>query len=324
MDNSILYPALFAIAIVLLGLALASGGNDKTAVRVKEVAKSNERQLKRKTIDADEQRRKKLMGNLKDLEMKEKQLRAARVSLTAQLEQAGLSITPQNYWMMSLGAGLFAAAIMFLLHKPIYMIGGAGVAAGLGLPRWVVNFLKGMRQKKFTAEFANAIEVIVRGVKSGLPLMECLKVIGREAQEPLASEFRRVTDQTAMGIPLDQALGKMFERMPLPEVSFFTIVLAIQQKAGGNLSEALGNLATVLRARKLMKEKVNALSSEAKASAMIIGALPIAVTVMVYFTSPDYIMQLFTDKTGHFALMVGGGMMLSGVLVMRQMINFDI
>lgn len=324
MDNSILYPAIFAIAIFMLGFAFVTGVDDKTTARVKDVAKSNERQLRRKVVDADEQRRKKLMGNLKDLELKERQMRAARVSLAAQLEQAGLNITPQTYWMMSIGAGLFAAAVMFILHKPVYMMAGAGIAVGLGLPRWVVNFVKGGRQKKFSAEFANAIEVIVRGVKSGLPLMECLKVIGREAQEPLAGEFRRVTDQTSMGIPLDQALAKMFERVPLPEVSFFTIVLAIQQKAGGNLSEALGNLATVLRARKLMKEKVNALSSEAKASAMIIGALPIAVTVMVYFTSPDYIMQLFTDKTGHFALMVGGGMMGTGIFVMRQMINFDI
>ncbi len=324
MDNSVLYPAIFAISIFLLGFAFVTGVDDKTAVRVKEVAKTNEKQIRRKVVDADEQRRKKLMGNLKDLELKEKQMRAARVSLSAKIEQAGLNITPQTYWMMSAGAALVTAAIVFMMHKPIYMIGGAAIAMGLGLPRWVINILIGLRQGKFSAEFANAIEVIVRGVKSGLPLMECLKVIGREAQEPLAGEFRRVTDQTAMGIPLDQALAKMFERVPLPEVSFFTIVLAIQQKAGGNLSEALGNLATVLRARKLMKEKVNALSSEAKASAMIIGALPIAVTVMVYFTSPDYIMQLFTDKTGHFALMVGGGMMGTGIFVMRQMINFDI
>jgi tight adherence protein B len=140
----------------------------------------------------------------------------------------------------------------------------------------------------------------------------------------LGSEFRRLCDAMSMGVPLEQALTKMFERMPLPEVSFFAIVLSIQLKAGGNLSEALNNLSVVLRSRKLMREKINALSSEAKASAYIIGALPICVCVMVYVTSPDYMMLLFTDPTGHMNLLIGLTMMVIGILVMRHMINFDI
>jgi tight adherence protein B len=174
------------------------------------------------------------------------------------------------------------------------------------------------------AEFANAIDVIVRGVKSGLPLNECLKIIAREAPQPLAGEFQRLCDSVSMGVPMDQGLTKLFERMPLPEVSFFSIVLSIQLKAGGNLSEALHNLSLVLRSRKLMREKINALSSEAKASAGIIGALPICVMVMVYITSPAYMGLLFSDPTGHMGLLIGATMMTMGILVMRQMINFDI
>lgn len=323
MDYTIILPFAFAFAIFLMGFAFASDNNDITDTRVKEIAKSKEIALKRKT-DPDQERRKKMMGNLKDLELKERQMRKARLSTAAQIEQAGLNISESTFWMMSGGAAFAAAAAMFIVNMPIQFALGAAIAAGLGLPRWVLIILKKIRQGKFSEEFASAIEVIVRGVKSGLPLMECLKMIGREAGEPLAGEFRRVVDQTSMGIPMDQALAKFYERMPLSEVSFFTIVLAIQQKAGGNLSEALGNLSTVLRARKLMREKVKALSSEAKASAGIIGALPVAVCIMVGFTSPDYIKLLFTDKTGHFMLMVGAGMMGSGLLVMRKMINFEI
>src|SRR5262249_16750472 len=158
-------------------------------------------------------------------------------------------------------------------------IAGLFVAAFLGLPRWMLGFLKGMRQKKFSEQMADGIEIIVRGVKSGLPLNQCLKIIAAEAQEPMRTEFQMLVDGNQMGVPLDQNLQKMYERMPLPEVNFFSIVLIIQQKTGGNLSEALGNLANVLRSRKLLKAKINALSSEAKASAGIIGALPFVVAV---------------------------------------------
>lgn len=322
MDYSLILPLAFALGIFLIGFAFASEDKDITNTRVKEIASSKELAIKRK-IDPDNERRKKMMGNLKELEYKEKQMRKARLSLSSQIEQAGLNISDTTFWLMSLGAGLAAAAVVMILRAPLHFAGGAAVAAGLGLPRWILIILKKMRQGKFSEEFASAIEVIVRGVKSGLPLMECLKMIGREAGEPLAGEFRRVVDQTAMGVPLGQALEKFYERMPLPEVSFFTIVLAIQQKAGGNLSEALGNLSTVLRSRKLMREKVKALSSEAKASAGIIASLPVAVCIMVGITTPNYIKLLFTDPTGHFMLMIGAGMMASGIFVMRKMINFE-
>lgn len=317
-------PFIIFIGIVIIGFAFASDNNEAQNKRIQGIAKTKENSIKRKQSDPDGDRRKKLMGNLKDLEIKEKQLRKARLSISAKIEQAGFNFSEANFWLMCIGVGVFGALIAFILRQPIYIVAGAGVVAGFGLPQWILKFFISKRQKKFIAEFATGIEVIVRGVKSGLPLMECLKVIGREAAEPLSGEFRRLVDQQSMGVPFEQALAKLFERMPLPEVSFFSIVLTIQAKAGGNLSEALQNLATVLRSRKLMREKVQALSSEAKASAMIIGSLPIIVCVMVSISSPQYIGLLFNDPMGHMFLMIGLGMMATGIITMRNMINFDL
>jgi len=164
--------------------------------------------------------------------------------------------------------------------------------------------------------------VIVRGVKSGLPLNQCLRIISAESPEPLRTEFQNLCDSQAMGVPLEQSMQRMYDRMPLPEVNFFSIVLVIQQKTGGNLSESLGNLSSVLRSRKLMTEKVKALSAEAKASAMIIGALPIIVMGLVYFTRPQYISVLFTDPMGHLILLGAAVMMSMGIFIMHKMVNF--
>jgi tight adherence protein B len=323
MDRSLVLPASIALAVVLFGVALASGGSETAGKRIEAVSKRKETNLRRKA-DPEADRRKKLIGGIKEIEAREKQLRKARLSITSRLQQAGLSITPATFYAVSVGVGLVAGMLTLFSGQPAHFALGAAFAGGFGLPRWVLGFLVGRRQKKFVAEFAGSIEVIVRGVKSGLPLNECLKIIGREAPEPLSGEFRRLVDQVSLGVPFDAALAKFYERMPLSEVSFFSIVLAIQQKAGGNLSEALQNLATVLRSRRMMREKVNALSSEAKASAGIIGALPVVVCILVGITSPDYMALLFTDPTGHMGLMVGAGMMTMGILVMRNMINFDI
>jgi tight adherence protein B len=323
MDGNLLIPLAIAAGVIMIGFALSSDGNAEMDKRVKSVAKERESSLRRK-VDPDAERKKKMLGGIKDLKMRENQMRRARLSIAARIDQAGLTMPERTFWMASGGAGLFAAFVVFIVGQPAYIALAAGCVAGLGLPRWVLGFLVGGRQKKFTAEFANAIDVIVRGVKSGLPLNECLKIIAREAPEPLAGEFRRLCDSLSMGVPLDQGLTKMFERMPLPEVSFFSIVLSIQLKAGGNLSEALNNLSVVLRARKHMREKINALSSEAKASAGIIGALPVVVCCIISVTSPDYMGLMFSDPTGHMGLLAGAGMMSMGIFVMRQMINFDI
>jgi tight adherence protein B len=200
---------------------------------------------------------------------------------------------------------------------------GLGFAGALGLPRWLLSFLKKRREAKFLAAFPDAVDIVVRGVKAGLPLLDCMKMITAEAPEPLKSEFRAIIETQAIGIPLGEACGKLYERMPLPEANFFGIVIAIQQKAGGNLAEALGNLSRVLRDRKKMKGKIQAMSQEAKASASIIGALPVAVMTLVWITSPQYINLLFTEPLGHVMLAASVMWMAMGVLVMKKMINFD-
>jgi tight adherence protein B len=191
-----------------------------------------------------------------------------------------------------------------------------------GVPRWVLNKLVKRRQKKFQSELANAIDVVVRGVKSGLPLNECLQIIARESPEPIAGEFRYVVEQMRVGIPLGEALDRLIVRMPLAEVKFLAIVISIQQQAGGNLSEALGNLSGVLRDRFRMEMKVKALSAEAKSSAGVLGSLPPGVMFMTYMSSPDYIMPLFNTTVGNLLMLVGAFWMFCGIMVMKKMINF--
>ena len=179
------------------------------------------------------------------------------------------------------------------------------------------------RSNKVANQFADALDVLVRGIKSGLPITEGLQVIAQESPEPLGAEFKLVADNLKMGTTLERALLQMYKRNPISDINFFVIVMSIQAKSGGNLSEALGNLSSVIRARKMMKEKVKALSAEAKASGYIIGALPIVVGLMVYFSTPNYIMELFITETGNFFLLIAGVMMFLGVMVMRMMMNFD-
>jgi tight adherence protein B len=291
----------------LRGLADGSGGNAAQSAR-----------------DAAASRRKAVTESLKEIESR--QSAVEKVSLRLRLQRAGLTITPRTYWIASAACGLVLALLVNLLLPAsgtrlllAFVVGLVGV---FGLPRWVVSKLTTRRQNKFLRELANAIEIIVRGIKSGLPLNECLGTIGRESAEPLAGEFREVVEQQKVGVPLGEALERLTTRMPLAEVRFFTIVIAIQQQAGGNLSEALGNLATVLRERFRLKMKVKALSAEAKASAAVLASLPPAVMFMVYGASPDYIQPLFATHAGKFMLMFSAVWMLIGVLVMRKMINF--
>jgi tight adherence protein B len=205
------------------------------------------------------------------------------------------------------------------------LIGAVGLAfaAGFGLPRWTLNFLKKRREKAFLRALPDAVDVIVRGIKAGLPLFESIKVVAADSPEPLKSEFLAIIETQAIGMPLGEACTRLYERMPVPEANFFGIVIAIQQKSGGNLSEALGNLSKVLRDRKKMAEKIQAMSMEAKASAGIIGSLPPIVMLLVYLSTPDYISLLWTHPTGQLMLVGCVIWMSIGIFVMKRMINFD-
>lgn len=315
--------ALAALAVGAIAFLLPAG-NSKHAKRVKSIGEGlgakrtgDAGAAKRKAMDAS-------MKGLRDREEATKKNRAVGKTVEDKIKQAGLSFPVSYFWIASAAIAVVAGGAVFFFGFPYYAALGAAFAAGFGLPRWLLGMAIGMRQKKFISQFADAIDVIVRGVKSGLPLGECLRVIARESPQPIAGEFALVVDAVAMGVTVDQALNRMYQRTPIQEVNFFNIVLAIQQKAGGNLSEALGNLSTVLRSRKLLREKIKALSSEAKASAWIIGSLPVIVMLLVYLTTPAYIMTLFTNDFGHLILLGAVVLMSAGIYIMRTMINFQI
>lgn len=270
-------------------------------------------------------RRKSVQESLKELEKKQQeQTRRVAATLKAKLTQANLPITPAKFYLLSAVFGLFAFVLSFLAGAGLLVALGVAIVMGAGLPRWFVGFLVKRRMNKFLEEFPNALDIMVRSIKSGLPLTDALRLIAAEGQEPVKTEFRKIVESQQLGISVPEACARMFTSVPLQEVNFFSIVIAIQSQAGGNLSEALGNLSRVLRERRKMRAKVNALSMEAKASAVIIGALPFIVAFLVYLTSPDYIMILFTDSRGHLILGISGFWMSMGILVMRNMINFDI
>jgi tight adherence protein B len=273
-----------------------------------------------RNVDAANRRRQ-IADTLKDLEQKDKK---KRVSLETKIGQAGLTISKNAYLGASIGAGTFLALILLLLSGEFYIAIPALLVGGIGLPSWFLSFLKNRRIKKFVNEFPNAIDVIIRGVKSGLPLGDCLRIVASEAQEPVRGEFRAIVEATTVGLSVGEAAERLVDRVPIPETNFFAIVINIQQKAGGNLSEALGNLSRVLRDRKKMELKIKAMSSEAKASAGIIGSLPFIVTLLVYLSSPSYIELLWTTSTGLFVLAASGIWMSIGVMSMRKMVSFDI
>jgi tight adherence protein B len=266
-------------------------------------------------------RREQVEGSLKELEARRQ--KDKKVSLSTRLTQAGVDWSPQKFMIASgvLAAVCFAMTMLF--GGGLLAALGLAFAAGFGLPRWLLSFLKKRREKSFLRALPDAVDVIVRGIKAGLPLFESIKVVAADAPEPLRSEFLAIIETQAIGMPLGEACGRLFERMPVPEANFFGIVIAIQQKSGGNLSEALGNLSKVLRDRKKMAEKIQAMSMEAKASAGIIGSLPPIVMLLVYLSTPDYISLLWTHPTGQLMLVGCVIWMSIGIMVMKKMINFD-
>jgi tight adherence protein B len=275
---------------------------------------------KRQNEKTQRSRREQVESSLKDLEARRRENKA---TLSMKISQAGLTWSIQKFIVVSavFAAVFFAGA--FFAGGGLLGATGLAFAAGFGLPRWLLSFLKKRREKAFLKALPDAVDVIVRGIKAGLPLFESLKVVAGDSPEPLRGEFSTIIETQAIGIPLGDACSRLYERMPVPEANFFGIVIAIQQKSGGNLSEALGNLSKVLRDRKKMAEKIQAMSMEAKASAAIIGALPPIVMILVYLTTPDYISLLWTHPTGQLMLVGCVIWMSIGILVMKKMINFD-
>ena len=296
-------------------------GERKAESRRASVAKSEP--VAARTADKSQRsRREQVESSLKELEAR--RLKESKVSLSTRLMQAGLDWSTQKFMIVSgvLAAACFVAAILGG-GGGLLAAAGLAFAGGFGLPRWGLSYLKKRREKNFLKALPDAVDVIVRGIKAGLPLFESIKVVAADAPEPLKSEFMAIIETQAIGMPLGDACARLFERMPVPEANFFGIVIAIQQKSGGNLSEALGNLSKVLRDRKKMAEKIQAMSMEAKASAGIIGSLPPIVMLLVYLSTPGYISLLWTHPTGQLMLVGCVIWMSLGIFVMKRMINFD-
>ncbi len=256
-----------------------------------------------------------------------------RVELHLLIDQAGLSISVRTFYLASaasaiIGTGLYFAfrypAIAWVSILPIPMVIVVPIVLGVGLPRRFINGRAKKRQKRFTQHFADAIDVIVRGIKSGLPVGECLNIIARELPEPVCTEFKLLVEGQKLGMTLKQALERSCRHMPTADMKFFAIVLNLQQQTGGNLAETLAGLSDVLRQRKKMADKVKAMSSEARMTATIIGSMPFLISLMIYVINPGYISLLWTDHTGQ-KIFYGGLIWMSiGVFLMKQMISFEI
>lgn len=319
---TILVAVLAFIAIGGLGWALVGGDDSQTQALKRAQAFTGPRILNKKQaaqINSPEARRKQIMVQLQEADRAQ---RKARASMSSKLRQAGLSLKVPMFWIISGVLGVLALILPLLFGLSIFLAIGLSIIFGLGLPRWVVGFLGKRRRGKFSSLFADAVDVIVRGIKSGLPVHDCFKIIAKESPAPLGPEFQKLVEGLGVGLTLAQALDRMYDRMPTPELKFFAIVISIQQKTGGNLAEALGNLTTVLRARRMMGEKIKALSSEATASAGIIASLPPVVMILVTLTTPAYMMLMFNDTRGQLMLVVAVALMSMGVFVMKRMISF--
>jgi tight adherence protein B len=330
MDPQLIISAVLGVvgfgALAFVVLAPTNRDKAKKRVSTLETKKNAKRAgAARENDNVSKDRRKKVQDALNKVDEKAKEFKKKKkVTLEQKLEQAGLSFGPREFYIGSVVCAVILGLIGLISGQQLAITAGLLFIGGFGLPNWFVGFAINRRRKKFVDEFSNAIDVIVRGVKSGLPVNECLKIIAAEAPKPINEEFHQLVEGFRIGLTLEQGMTRMYERMPLQEVSFFGIVLMIQQKTGGNLAEALNNLAGVLRGRKLMEGKIKALSAEAKASAMIIGALPFLVMGAVKVASPDYLTPLFTTPQGNFILIGAGVWMATGIFVMKQMMQIKV
>jgi tight adherence protein B len=321
----ILVALLAMVTVGAVGFALvpsALGGSGRAAKRRKAL-QGNVRvnRLENDAARTRDQRRKSVQQALK--QQSDALNAKKRVNLSQLLFQAGMTVSRATFIRNSVIFGAVAFVVLVVVQVPFYFGAIFAVAAAYLLPRMYVSRKRRIYQDRFLDELPNAVEAIVRGVKTGLPLNDSIRVVAKDAKEPVKSEFGRVLDQQAFGMSMTEAVQVLLDRVPLPEVNFFVVVISVQQQAGGNLSEALGNLARVLRNRKKMKQKVKALSSEAKASAGIIGSLPFVVATLVSLVSPSYLQPLFATSLGNIWLGVGVCMLAMGVFVMNRMVKFD-
>jgi len=318
--------AVGGVVLALLFPLLSGSGSSKRIKAISEGRRNTGMQAaSAKRIDGQkDSRRKQIQESLNQIDERQKTARKRRMTLRILIMQSGLDIQPRHFWIASFALGLVFAVIPLIFGIPWYVGILAGIVGLFGFPRWFLGLLRRRRQSVFLNDFADAIDVMVRGLKAGLPVSDAMKVIAAESGPPVGPEFLEVVEGQRVGIAIDQGVERMYDRMPLAEVNFLGIVMAIQSKTGGNLSEALNNLSKVLRDRKKMKAKIRAVSQEAKSSAAIIGSLPFIIMGVLTLMNPGYLSPLFNTTTGNMVLIGSATWMMIGVLVMRKMINFQV
>ena len=327
------YGLLALIALAVGGLLLAIlypyfSGAKQTERRVKAVISDEKTAVKQGlrarllAEDPKDARRKQIQESLGQVEERERQ-RKQKLTLRILMLQAGLEMSARLFYTISAVIGLVIGFVCFVVGVPWYVALLAGFAGFLGLPRWVLKYLRRRRQQVFLNDFADAIDIMVRGLKSGLPINDAMRIIATEMSAPVGPEFLEIVEGQRLGITFDQGIDRMYERLPLAEVNFLAIVMNIQSKSGGNLSEALSNLSKVLRDRKKMKGKITALSQEAKASAAIVGSLPFVIMGVLVVLNPTYLNPLWDTIMGNIMAVGSAVWMTMGILIMRKMINFD-
>ena len=308
-------------ALVLVGLAFMGPSTGKAGSRrIKAI-----RNRYSETADSQlEKQLRKVMASRKPGPARGAAGKGFMAQIAIRLAQSGKSITMKKYMQISLGIfGVLTALLVVIGTSPILAL-FAGFLIGFGGPYFYIGMAIKKRQQNFINAFPDAIDLLVRGLRSGLPVTETLGIVAKELKGPVAEEFKMVTERMRIGRTMDDALAETSERMAIPEFNFFCVTLAIQRETGGNLSETLNNLGGVLRGRASMVLKVKAMSSEGKASAMIVGALPFVVFGLIYYINPDYIGGFFTEDR---LITVGLGALVwmgIGVAIMKKMINFEI
>ena len=245
-------------------------------------------------------------------------------ALAMRLDQTGKKWTLSQYAYASVAVGLIVAVLLFLRTGSLALSFAIGVAAGAGIPHLIVGRAIKSRTNKFNAKFADAIELLVRGLRSGLPVTETLVVVSQEVPGPVGEEFKGIVERIKIGRTMEESLQETADRLGIPEFNFFCITLAIQRETGGNLAETLSNLGDVLRKRSQMKLKIKAMSSESKASAYIVGALPFVVFGLIWMVNPGYLGGFFTDDRLIVAGIGGLVWMSIGAFIMAKMVSFEI
>lgn len=313
-----------ALVLVVTGMIafLLSSSKSKQKNRMMSVIRGNAIDDSAKKASGVDARREALARKLK--ERSEPEGAEKKKNLAESLMQANIDISVKRFWLYSMLFSALLTVVVYIAGYSLFVVIMAAIIGLFGVPKLFLRHVIKKRQKKFLTDFADSLDAMTRLLRAGMPVSEAIKMVAREFNGPVGEEMGRIFDQQKIGVSLPDAVANCAKRIPIPEVQMFTTAVTIQAQTGSSLSEILEGLAKVIRSRFRLRRKVQALSSEAKSSAIIIGALPVFVASAMYFINPEYIELLFIDATGRFMLGVSFFWMMIGGLIMRQMINFKV